>query len=613
MKRLLFLLALLFTLSQISAQKYDTVYVVKFGIKPDSRQNAVQAIKEALKECAGKKSPLLYFPKGRYDFWPQHADEKVYYESNTDVTNPRRCPILIEKMNNLTIEGNGSSFIFHDRVQPFTIDNSTNVTIKNLSVDWDILLTAQAEILAVTDDYMDLKINKYESPYIFENGKLVFIGEGWKSRFGGSAMEFERDTKIVAPQTGDGGATGGGWNKYTAEELSDGIVRIHKTMTRKPKVGNFLVLRHSERDHSGMFIYKSKNVNIENVSVYHTAGLGILSQHSQDLSFINVKMTPNYSRNRWVSGHDDGFHYSNCKGTILVDNCEFAALMDDPINVHGTSVRIMKKLSPTKLLCKFMHNQSIGLDWGEKNDAVGFIENESMMTIAIGTLVSFKPINPEEFEVEFVNPVPGNLKEGWALENLTWTPDVTIQNSNFKSCRARGILISTPGKVVIQNNIFESSGSPILIAGDANYWYESGAVKDVTIRKNKFMDACMTSMYQFCEAVISIYPEIPKLEKTAKPFHRNITIEENEFHAFDYPVLYAKSVENLKFNNNTIIRSNMYKPFHERKFTFSFEACKGVDVENNKFIGDVLGRNISIKFMDKKEIKLGEDQGLKYE
>lgn len=62
---------------------------------------------------------------------------------------------------------------------------------------------------------------------------------------------------------------------------------------------------------------------------------------------------------------------------------------------------------------------------------------------------------------------------------------------------------------MIENNVFESSGSAILIAGDANYWYESGAVKDVLIKGNDFRYPCMSSMYQFCEAIISIEPEIP--------------------------------------------------------------------------------------------------------
>ncbi len=606
------ILFLITSSSSVFSQKLDSVFVTKFGIEPDSRRNAVLGIKEALKECSAKKNPILIFPKGRYDFWPQHAEERNYYESNTDVVNPRRCPILIEKLNNLIIDGSGSEFIFHDRVQPFTIDNSSNITIRNLSIDWDIPLTAQGEVLTVTDDYMDLKIDKYQFPYIFENHKLVFVGEGWKSRFSGSAMEFERESRLVAPQTGDNGATGGGWGKYTAEEFSDGIVRIRKPFTRKPKAGNFLVLRHSARDHSGMFIYKSKNVNIENVSVFHTAGLGILSQHSEDLFFVNVNMIPNYSKGRFLSGHDDGFHFSNCKGKILVDNCEFAALMDDPINVHGTSVSIKKMLSPKRLLCRFMHNQSVGLDWGVKDDKIGFINNETMETVAIGTLTSFKPISAEEFEVEFLNPVPESIKEGAALENLTWTPDVLIQNSRFKSCRARGILISTPGDVIIRNNTFESSGSAILIAGDANNWFESGAVKNVLIKNNKFLDPCMTSNYQFSEAIISIYPEIPKPDP-AKPFHKNIRIEENEFFPYDYPVLYAKSVQGLTFKGNILTRSSRFTPFHNRKYTISFEGCRNVSIEGNKYNGEILGKNISIKNMDKKVIKLSPGEDLRYE
>ena len=306
------------------------------------------------------------------------------------------------------------------------------------------------------------------------------------------------------------------------------------------------------------------------------------------------------------------FTFSNCKGQILVDSCRFSALMDDPINVHGTSVRIIEKKDAHTLLCKFMHHQSIGFTWARVGDSIGFIENETMSTFAKGIVASFTTISPETFEVKFRDAVPEGLQAGNACENLSWTPDVHIQNSFFGSNRARGILISTPGKVIIENNVFESSGSAILIAGDANQWYESGAVHDVLIRNNVFNDACLTSMYQFCNAIISICPEIPKPDAN-KPFHRNIRIENNVFHPFDYPVLYAKSTDGISFTGNKLIRSTRYKAFHESKYTFLFEFCKAIKIKDNTMEGDILGRNIKLVSTSMQELHLDKKQGFSVE
>ncbi len=172
--------------------------------------------------------------------------------------------------------------------------------------------------------------------------------------------------------------------------------------------------------------------------------------------------------------------------------------------------------------------------------------------------------------------------------------------------------MSTPGRVIIENNTFESSGAAILIAGDANNWYESGAVADVVIRHNTFNDPCMTSMYQFCEGIISIYPEVPK-PQTGLPFHRNIRIENNTFHPFDFPVLYAKSVEGLVFSGNTLIRSHRFNPFHTRKSTFTFENCLNVQVTGNSFVGDVLGKNIKLINTSRKTVRIDKKQGLMIE
>jgi len=576
------------------------INVADFGLKPGSKENAIPAIIKALEECKKHPNSTLKFEKGRYDFSIDPTHTKEYFESNTTNDGPKNLAILIEGFTGLTLDGNGSEFIFHGAIQPITVDNSENITIQNVNIDWDIPLTAQAKVLATTPKNIDLEIDTIQFPYEISNGKLIFKGENWKAEPTGF-MEYVVGKHLIAAGTGDEGCIRGDLNKSSFEELNPGTVRMKGDFTRTPAVGNYLILRHSKRDHAGIFIQESNQVILENVNVYHCAGLGVLAQFSRNLDYKNVRFMPNTAKNRYFSGHDDGFQVSNCAGKVTISNCEFGGLMDDPINVHGTSVKIIEKISDCKLKCRFMHEQSNGMTWGHPNDTIGYLENENMQTLGKGTLKSFEKLNRDEFLVEFNNALPAEIVAGDALENLSWSPEVIIQNCRFNSCRARGLLISTPGKVVIDRNEFESSGSAILIAGDANGWYESGAVSNVTISNNTFKAACLTSMYQFCEGIISIDPIIPKLD-SLKAYHRNITIEQNTFQAFDYPVLYALSVDGIRFNSNKISRSHAFEPFHSRKHCLTFEACLNVEVKGNVFEGDVLASDISFEKMDPKQI-----------
>ena len=594
-------LLLLLIMAGCKQNEVITVNVADFGLRPNSKENAVPVVIQALERCKKHEKSVLHFDKGRYDFYITMGHTREYFESNTTNDAPKNLAILIEKCKNLTLEGNGAEFVFHGPIQPITIDNSENVKVQNVNIDWDIPLTAQARVLAASPKNIDLEIDTKQFPYEVADGKLRFVGEDWKAEPSGY-MEYVAEKHLIAPQTGDAGCIRGDRSKRSFEELKSGVVRMKGEFTRTPAVGNYLIIRHSKRDHAGIFVQESQDVKLENVNVYHCAGLGVLAQFTRNLGYRNVRFMPNAAKNRYLSGHDDGFQVSNCAGQVNIDHCEFGGLMDDPINVHGTSVKIIEKLNERKLKCRFMHEQSTGMIWGHANDTIGFLENESMATISKGVLAKFEKLNRDEFTVEFKEAIPSAIESGDALENLSWSPSVSITNCKFNSCRARGLLVSTPGKVVIDKNEFQSSGSAILIAGDANGWYESGAVNDVTITNNIFWDACMTSMYQFCEGIISIYPIVPKVDPQ-KPYHRNITIERNTFHAFDYPVLYALSVDGIRFTKNRIVRSHKFEPFHERKHCLTFEACKNAEVSGNFFEGDVLSKDIKLENMDAKEIR----------
>ena len=158
----------------------------------------------------------------------------------------------------------------------------------------------------------------------------------------------------------------------------------------------------------------------------------------------------------------------------------------------------------------------------------------------------------------------------------------------MRNNRARGALFSSPRRTICTDNFFDhTSGTAILLCGDCNGWYESGSVRDLVIRRNKFVNA-LTSMFQFTNAVISIYPEIPQLAQQKILFHggkpRSIIIEDNDFETFDAPLLYAKSVDGLLFRKNRVKRNNDYKPFHWNQKPILLENCRNTEIEDAKEI-----------------------------
>lgn len=561
------------------------ISVADFGALPNSTVDATQAVAKAIESTKGRGATIV-FPAGEYHFHRDKGFERVLHLSNSDVVNPRRIAILVDGHRNLKLVGKGARLVFHDPIIPLAILNSQRITFEGFEIDWARPMMSQGTVVAADSKGVTLAIDPERYPYRIEGGKLAFTSENWSRPVWGF-MEFDPRTKGVAYGTGDAGSLGGGWDEYRAVEVERGRVRLEHPFKRLPRLGNVLVARHGARDHAGTFVSDSKDIEFRDVAYRFTSGLGILSQFSENLTMRNVSVAPAPDSDRLFAGHDDGLHFSNCKGRILVEGCRFEGLMDDPINVHGTSVRVEKNLAEDRLRCRLV--QGVGLKYGDVGDTISFLNHESLLSRGQAKVKALKHLSLEEFEIEFDRPVPSELVQGDALENLTWTPSLTVRKSEFGTVRARGLLVTTPKKVLIEDNLFRSSGSAILIAGDANGWYETGAVKDVTIRRNRF-ENCLTSVYQFCEAVISIFPEISK--PGAEAYHRNIRIEDNVFTVFDAPVLWAKSAGDLTFKNNEILTSNRFKPWHWNKDGITLLNCQRVTISGNRLAPLYRGRSI---------------------
>lgn len=556
------------------------------GIMPGT--NITMGLYQLLNQ--NKSDITFVFENGDYYFSPLKEMKFNYSLSNTTILPERTLGILMKNMKSCTFEGNGARLWFEGHMQPLTLDKCENITVKDIKINWKKPLVAEGEVITVTEEYADVYISSKNFPHRLSNEWLEFdVGaDEWYKLSNNSPIVYEPHFRTVRRNTGDGF-----WVKsITVTEKKD-IYRFWLHCRTNAQAGDILVLRHNERYHAGIFTERCKDILFENIIVHSCGGLGCLSQFCENMAYKQVHFIPDISLGRLVTnGRDDGMHITCNKGKVIITECTFLGLMDDPINVHGCSVTGDEVVDRRTLRCHYRHAQAMGfLYWAEEGHEVAFIQRKNMSRVGTAKVVSYKLENQDTFLLEFAEDLPENIlkmaKEEacLALENLTNTAEFVCTNNRFGSCRARGILISTPKHVLIENNYFESSGSAILVAGDANNWFESGECNDVIIRNNVFTHACLTSEYEFCQGIISICPTIPEPD-LYKPFHKNIVICNNKFDSAETPVLYAYSCKNLEFKDNIIFKSNAAERWHTSDSRITLSYCVDSIIENNKWIGD---------------------------
>lgn len=582
-------LSLVLSCTTLSAQK---VYEISaFGLKANSSKNASPVLQKALAKIKAEykegEKVILRFPEGRYEFHEKGAAVREYYISNHDQTNPKKVGIALEDMKNLTLDGQGSEFVFHGRMLPVSLLRSENCLLKNFSIDFGNPHIAQVKI--VENDPQDGIVFE-PAPWvdyrIAKDSIFEAYGEGWTMRHSWG-IAFDGDTKHLVYNTSDIGCPTKGASEVAPR-------RIHAPGWKDARLvpGTVVAMRGWGRPTPGIFLSHDVNTTIENVKVHYAEGMGLLAQLCENITLEKFGVCLKGDADpRYFTTQADATHFSGCKGKIVSCNGLYEGMMDDAINVHGTYLKVVKRVDDRTLVGRYMHGQSWGFEWGCPGDEVQFIRSNTMELVGKqNKIISIRPYDKEqtegarEFLITFQEPVDQVINEqsGFGIENLTWTPEVLFSGNVIRNNRARGSLFSTPRKTIVENNLFDhTSGAAILLCGDCNGWFETGACRHVIIRKNRFVNA-LTNLFQFTNAVISIYPEIPDLKGQQQYFHGGpeggIVIEDNEFETFDAPILYAKSVDGLVFRNNTIKLNTEYKPFHPNRNRFWLERVTNVTI-----------------------------------
>ena len=509
---------------------------------------ALQAAIDSAATFCGEPVEISLAPVD-YHISRENSTRRIYYISNTASTEENPDPtkhigLLFKDLKNVTLEGNGAWIVTHGEMTPLVADSCVNIAFRNFTLTAADPSVPEFKVEAVDSASMTVRVTA-PSTYQIENGNFNWVGEGWIFADGRRKTTYPEFAQVFYPDRNvtlrvDSPLAG----RISAEEIEPGLIRFRFAKAPAVHVGEVYQMRHGIRSEACGFFNRSKDVSLTDITFHFLGNFGLVGQYSENLAYDNIRCAPDSRLGRTDAGFADFVQMSGCRGNVRILNSYFEGAHDDPINIHGTHLKVMGNPAADRLIVRFMHGQTYGFLPFTEEDEVEVVDRHTLNCLQSATLKGVRAIDLYNYELTLDRPVAavpeGYSVEDLAVENVTWTPDVEIRNNWFARYPTRGILITTRGRSLIEGNTFFRSPMPaVLVSDDARGWYESGPVADLTIRNNRFIECA--------SPVICISPEIDRFNR---PVHSNIVVEGNRFILTGLPAVQAVATDGLCIQGN---------------------------------------------------------------
>ncbi|MFJ5955270.1 DUF1349 domain-containing protein [Paenarthrobacter sp. NPDC092416] len=562
------------TMAQHNANR-TVVDVTTFGADPSGTRDSAEAINAAVEYAKSLGTPTtLVFPCGTYDIYPEKTPKRELYVSNTTGADTgyavKNIGVLVEGMNDVIVDGQGSVLRQHGKQTQFASIKSTNVTFKNFSTDWvapgTVDLTVLGTGVSEGAGYRDIQVPP-GTRYQLNGSTATFLGEAspytgqpyWTQGPDVSWNGFNQVRNLATGETHRSstpiwdGATG-------ISELGNNRLRISYGGRPDPGgAGNVYEMRQSTRDTPGAFVWESENTDLVDLNLHYLHGFGIVSQLTRNVTVDGVRFHSADGTWRQTAGFADFIQMSGVAGKVQVINSLFDNPHDDPINVHGTYVQVKSvDRGANKVTLRYMHGETAGFPQFHVGDSLRFVERSTMLPTGQSELRVAAVEGPSgqdhnqnltEMTLTLQDPIPAGVGvDSHVAENLTYTPEVLIAGNTFESVPTRGVLVTTPKPVLIERNHFDQmTMASIYVSGDARSWYESSGAQGLVIRGNIFDRPATTSPVIFFDPTNEW--SVPGLT-----VHNDVSIEGNRFNLLPgTEVLRARSVSDVKFTGNAVL------------------------------------------------------------
>ena len=470
--------------------------------------------------------------------------------------------LFMDGLENVTIDLNGATLVLHGRIAPVVATHCRNIVLKNFNIDYDRPYYSQGELLAIDANGIKLKWDGKNFPYKVVDGVPYAVSETWEQPLNTRHMLWQPFDPVTRAPAENAGCILSVFGKNEDDKnpplpithmelvsVEDDVFDIKGEFPATWQKGMIIAMTHERRDKDSIFVEYCENVTVERVRLIHGASMGFTAIFCQDILLRHFDMYLDERTRGLVSINADGVHAFHCSGKFIIEDCIFENMLDDAVNIHG-NYNIVDSCSGNIIKASAPGHDAGTIKWYQAGDILAIHKGRTQEVRNAVTVkdVVYNSDDTMEITAEDVfSAEPGDI-----IENLAM-PELTIRRCISGNNRPRGFLLSSGGKTLVEDCYFHNCSTGIHFTGDTTYWYESGPVKDVTIRHCHFRDC------GYCGDSYAIAAD-PQVEfSEAEPvYHKNILIEDNIFASFSNAAIRMNYCGNVTFRNNTIIHTNTY-------------------------------------------------------